>query len=232
MEVTARVASRVAHDFDNILTGVIGFAELTLPLLPAGAPKQYVTELLRVGQQGAELTRRLHQLGSAITVRNRRTALIAAWRKIDASLRAILPADVGLEVNLPDELPDVAIEPEPLRQALEPILMNASEAAPGSTIAVSARSVVLNEHDSESVYGNPRPGRYVVLTVADRGAGIAPEVRRRLFVEPCFSTKLRHRGLGLSYAFRVLHAHGGGFSLEPAEGGGTIARLYLPTSPP
>ena len=73
-------------------------------------------------------------------------------------------------------------------------------------------------------------GPHVLVTVSDTGAGIKPEVRRRLFAEPFFTTKVRHRGLGLAVAFRILSAHRGGVQLDPAPppGPGTVARVVLP----
>ncbi|MFL5339664.1 MAG: ATP-binding protein [Gemmataceae bacterium] len=229
LRIMARVSSRVAHDFDNILTGVIGFAELALQQLPAGVTKQYVAELLKVGHQGAELTRRLHQLGREVPVQAQPTSLATAWRAVEAPLQVNLPPGTTLEVALPDGLPKVAMEPDALRQALEPVLLNAAEAAPTSPISITAATADLPGAEVDTVVGGLSAGRYVVLTVADRGTGVPPDVRKKLFVEPFFSTKPRHRGLGLIFAYRQLCAHGGGLRLDPADGGGTAARLYLPT---
>ena len=230
MRIAGRVASRIAHDFDNILTGVIGFAELSLPAAPLGATKQYLTELLRVGHSGAELTRKLHLFGREIPAQKLPTKLQAAWRIIEDPLRAAVPAGTDLEVAFPDDLPEIVIVAETLQLALEPVVSNAAEAAPKLPISVSARCDDLTAEDTIEIFGCPPPGRYVVITVADRGPGIAPEVRRRLFIEPCFSTKPRHRGLGLSIAFRVLLAHGGGLGLDSNDDGGAAVRLYLPTA--
>ena len=73
-------------------------------------------------------------------------------------------------------------------------------------------------------------GGYLQITVSDTGPGIKPEVRRRLFVEPFFTTKVRHRGLGLAIAYRVLCSHRGGILLEsvPPPGTGTQVRVVLP----
>src|SRR5205823_12243798 len=78
------------------------------------------------------------------------------------------------------------------------------------------------------IFGNPSPGIYIALSVADTGAGFSAEAKQRIFAEPLFSTKPRRRGLGLAAVYGTLHAHGGGIRLEHGEPSGTLVHVYLP----
>jgi signal transduction histidine kinase len=97
-------------------------------------------------------------------------------------------------------------------------------------VSVAARPVELSEADAREFLGKAATGAHLEVTVTDNGPGIKPEVRRRLFAEPFFTTKVRHRGLGLAVCYRILCAHRGGIRLSPAAapGTGTQVRVALP----
>jgi len=97
-------------------------------------------------------------------------------------------------------------------------------------VRVAARPIELTDADARAYLGRVGVGGYLQITVSDTGPGIKPEVRRRLFVEPFYTTKVRHRGLGLAIAYRVLCAHRGGIQIEPvpSPGTGTQVRVVLP----
>jgi signal transduction histidine kinase len=114
------------------------------------------------------------------------------------------------------------------------LLENAVEAVPaGGPVTVTAGVVELGDSDARSYLGRAEAGPHVAVSVRDRGPGIKPDVRPKLFAEPFFTTKVRHRGLGLAIAFRTLAAHRGGIRIEPADGGpGVLARVVLPLAKP
>jgi signal transduction histidine kinase len=108
---------------------------------------------------------------------------------------------------------------------------NAVEACPqGGVVRVTARAVELTDADARAYLGRVGIGAHLQVTVSDTGPGIKPEVRRRLFVEPFFTTKVRHRGLGLAISYRALCAHRGGILLESVTppGTGTLVRVVFP----
>jgi signal transduction histidine kinase len=142
-----------------------------------------------------------------------------------------MPLGVRVEKDFPPNLPPVAVEAGPLQVVLGHLLENAVEACPqGGVVRVSARTVELTEADARGYLGRAAAGPYLQIAVSDTGPGIKPEVRRRLFVEPFFTTKVRHRGLGLAVAYRVLCSHRGGIQLDPVPppGTGTMAKVVLP----
>ena len=139
---------------------------------------------------------------------------------------------VNLRLNVPTDLPAVALDSEHLGHVLSALLDNAREAlvGPGS-ISVSARQVDLSEADCQDLFGSARAGAHVEITIADTGIGLTPDVQKRLFSEPFFTTKPRRRGVGLAISYGILHAHRGGVRLHPGEEHGVVARVLLPAVP-
>lgn len=227
----AVIAGRMAHDFDNLLQGIIGFSDLTLPLLqPGSQPANFVAEIGKVGQRGIQFTQQLHHLSRSGQVKPSPGAVGLAVTKEETRLK-LVQNSVRIEKDLSPNLPPVAVEAGPLQIVLGHLLENAVEACQaGGVVRVTARPVELSDADSRGYLGRAGVGGYLQITVSDTGPGIKPEVRRRLFVEPFFTTKVRHRGLGLAIAYRVLCSHRGGIQIEPvpAPGTGTQVRVVLP----
>ena len=231
---SAVIAGRMAHDFDNILTGIIGFADLTAPLLPPTSQAAgFVAEVARVGQRGITFTQQLHQFSRSGQPRPNPGAITSAVLKEEARLRPVAHPNLRVERDLPVTLPAAAMEAGPLQTVIGHLMENAVEACPqGGLVRVTARQVELTDADARGYLGKVAAGPHLLVTVADTGTGIKPEVRRRLFAEPFFTTKVRHRGLGLAIAYRTLCTHRGGVRLDavPAPGTGTEARVVLPVS--
>ena len=229
LEDAAAWTCKLAHDYGNVLTSVFGFAELSMSLLPAGSPaRRYLEEVHSGAQEGAVLTQRLRLFARRPPPSPASTPLAAAAS--GARKRAEgWAAGVELRVEIPADLPPVAMSAELLHEVIGALLDNAHEAAePEGTVTLSARLARLEAEEAVGLWGDAGPGEYVCLEVADTGPGLAPEARQRLLREPFYSSKLRHRGLGLSGVYGLLHSHKGGFSLDAAPSGGVAARVYLP----
>jgi signal transduction histidine kinase len=228
----AVIAGRMAHDFDNILTGIIGFADLSAPQLPAGSQVQkFVAEIAKVGQRGIQFTQQLHQLSRSGQSKPQPGSVAAALAKEEGRLRPVLAPGVQVHSAVPANLAAVGMEGGPLAVVLGHLLENAAEATPpGGRIVVSARAVDLSPADARGFLGQVGPGPHVEIAVQDNGPGIRPEVRSKLFAEPFHTTKVRHRGLGLAIVYRTLYAHRGGVRLDPAPPPetGTVARVVIP----
>lgn len=230
----ALIAGRMAHDFDNILTGIIGFSDLATPLLPAGSQAaKFVAEISKVGQRGIVFTQQLHQLSRSGQVKPNPTAVAAVVAKEETRLKALSLSNHYFEKDVPANLPPVAIEAGLLQATLAHLIENGIEASPqGGTVRVAAHVVELSDADARDYLGRPGTGPHLLVTIADTGTGIKPEVRRRLFLDPFYTTKVRHRGLGLAIVYRVLCVHKGGIQIEPARTGpGTLVRVVLPLAP-
>jgi signal transduction histidine kinase/FixJ family two-component response regulator len=232
LETAARVASRLAHDFGNVLTGIIGFCDLSLALKapPESQLSRYLRELQRCAQNGAELTHLLRlfcrrQVGGVHPCETK--AVVA-----EEAVRQTPPGGLfAVRTTFGDDLPQVGIDAGQLRQILAVLLENARDAMQGAgAVSVSGRVVDLSAEDCLNLYGDARPGSYVEIAVTDSGPGLSPDVAKRIFAELFFTNKPRRRGFGLAVAYGVLHAHRGGLRLRPAASGGTIAEMYVPVA--
>jgi signal transduction histidine kinase/CheY-like chemotaxis protein len=240
LEAVAQVTRRLAHDFGNVLTGILGFSELALAQpMPAHSPlHSYLTEVHRGAQGGAQLTQQLRLFSRRQAHASRPCQPAAVLAEEETRLRGAAGAAVQVQTTLPGDLPPVALDADQLRQVLAPVLDNALEAvtAPGlpadppPQVTVSARVAVLGPAECRDFYGDLRPGPHVEIVVADTGPGLSPEALQRLFAEPFFSTKSRRRGFGLATAYGILCAHHGGLDLRPGRGRGVEARLVVPTA--
>jgi signal transduction histidine kinase/CheY-like chemotaxis protein len=231
LEEAANVVRRLAHDFGNVLTGILGFSELALAQqVPSGTPLHaYLTELYRGAQNGAQYTNQLRLFARRQSTTNRSCSLSTVLAEEETRLRAALAANVQLTLDVPADLPAAAVDAEQLRQALAIVLDNAREAISGpGAIAVSVRSLTMDDAHARALFGSVRPGNHLEITVADTGTSLTADAQRQLFSEPFFSTKPRKRGFGLAIAYGILSAHKGGIDILRRPEGGVIARIVIP----
>ncbi len=234
METAANVVARLAHDFGNVLTGIVGFCDLSLSLrTPADSQMgRYLRELQRCAQNGAELTHllRLFSRRQAGGVHPCDTETIVT----EEAARIGAPGSpFTVRTSVGARLPSAAIDAGQLRQVLAVLLENARDGMQAAGAAsVSVRAVDLDADDCLDLYGDVHPGPHIEIAVADSGPGLSVEASRRLFTEPFFSAKTRRRGFGLAVAYGIVHAHHGGIRLRPGASGGTVAEVYLPVAGP
>jgi signal transduction histidine kinase/CheY-like chemotaxis protein len=234
LETAASVTRRLAHDFGNVLTGILGFTELALAQqVPSNTPLHtYLNEVYRSAQTGAQFTHQLRLFSRRQSATSRWCQLSAVLAEQEARLFSARDSGLNLRLDVPADLPPVALDSEHLHGVLTALLDNAREAlvGPGS-ISVSARLTEVSESECQDVYGAVRSGPHVEIIIADTGIGLSPDVQRRLFAEPFFTTKPRRRGFGLVVAYGILHAHRGGLRLHPGAEHGVVARVLLPVAP-
>ena len=234
METVGQFAGGVAHDFNNILTGIAGVTDLIA--LVEHAPAEIAArcdELRSLTSMAAELTSRLLSFGRkqvTVVAPHDLNAVVAA---LEGVLTRILRDGVRLELSLaPDRLP-VEVDRGQIDQALMNLVGNAQDAMDaGGTILVSTGSETL---PSPRIVGSDQlaAGDYAVLRVQDDGAGILPEIADRLF-DPFATTKElgKGTGLGLSIVYSVITRHGGAVEFATQPGQGTTFTLYLPSCDP
>ncbi len=231
LEHAALVASRLSHDVGNLLTGILGFSELALAQVQAGTRAQrYVQEVWDLGRGGAEWLKKLNYFCRHNPPEFTPTGLSGALSEEAARLGPGQAQD--WRADIPADLPAVACDAESLRQALRHVLDNAREATSGrEPVVLTARAAELHAAAVQRLLGCPPAGRFVVVTVVDRGPGISPAVRGRLFRDFFFSSKPRHRGMGLMMTYGIVRRFGGGLEVGTAAAGGTEIRLYFPAAP-
>lgn len=232
VEQAAAVTGRLAHDFGNVLTGILGFTELSLTQLPENSiPHRYIQEVLHSAQQGASWVRKLQLFSRRAAPQCWPTALGPIIQEEASRLRAAWGNAVTLLVALADDLPPVPIDADSLRQMILPLLDNAREAIDEQgVVTISARAVDLTVGDCLDLMGSATPGRYVHVTITDTGRGLSAEMRARLFQDLFVSTKTRHRGLGLAVVYGLVQTFRGGLRFGPEPKQGTAVHLFLRTA--
>ncbi len=231
VEAIGQMAGGVAHDFNNILTAVIG--NLSLVRLPDDDDlnRPLLAAVEQAAARAADLTRKL--LGYA-----RRNQLVfapvearGALDEVVSLLRHTVDPRIHLSVEVRPNCPPVHADPTLLVQAILNLGLNARDAMPdGGALTFTAEPVDL--HDAElcpAGWDDVRPGRYVRLAAADTGTGMTPEVQARLF-EPFFTTKGigKGTGLGLAMVYGIVKQHLGWIEVHSRPGVGTRIELNLP----
>jgi PAS domain S-box-containing protein len=231
MEGIGTLAGGIAHDFNNILSGILGYAALIKAMVPEGERVHRYTDIIeRSATRGAELTQQLLGYARGGKYQVARVRLNDVAQEVVALLRGGL-ADRGITVDarLDHHLPAVEADAGQIHQVLSNLCINARDAMPeGGRLRLVSEAVDLQSGDPEAPPGL-EPGRFVRLTVADTGHGMAPDVQRRMF-EPFFTTKApgEGTGLGLAMVYGIVKNHGGQITVASRPGQGTAVRVWLP----
>jgi PAS domain S-box-containing protein len=229
MEAIGRLAGGVAHDFNNILTAISGYAGELLSVLPASHPGRAAAEEIgKVGDQAGMLTKQLLAVSRKQVMRPRHVNLNDILRDIHELLRRLLGETVEIRYVLEPDLGTVVADPGQIQQVIMNLAINARDAmAHGGRLTLSTSNVFLDPRDAQAE-GLPA-GAYVTLTARDTGAGMGPATRERVF-EPFFTTKPlgAGTGLGLSMVHGIVQQSGGSIRLESEEGRGSMLRVFFP----
>ena len=230
MEAVGRLAGGVAHDFNNMLTAILGYGELLEDAL-AGNPalKGAIDEVVKAGRRAAELTKRLLAFSRKQVMAPESLDVGAVVKDVQGMLRRLIGEDVVLEVAAGKDVPPVFADRGQVEQVLMNLAVNARDAMPkGGKLRISFGAVDIGAPGAEGV---PAAGRYVRLSVSDTGCGMTDEVKAHLF-EPFYTTKGpgQGTGLGLATVHGILRQSGGGISATSTLGVGTTFDTYLPLS--
>jgi PAS domain S-box-containing protein len=232
METVGRLASGVAHDFNNVLSVIMSCSEVILARLAPDDPiRALVEEVRKAGHQASSLTRQLLILARPQAARPEILDLNAVVRDMDSLLRRLIRGGARLELELARELGPVRVDPGRAEQVILNLCVNARDAmARGGTITISTSRVDLATA-ATGVRGRVEPGSYVKLAVRDEGSGMPPDVVARLF-EPFFTTKEpgKGTGLGLSTVDVIVRAAGGSIVVESEVGKGSTFAVYFPVA--
>jgi two-component system, cell cycle sensor histidine kinase and response regulator CckA len=229
MEAVGRLAGGVAHDFSNVLAVVLGYSELLMRDLPHGDARlrESAEGIIEAANRAVGVTRQLLTLSRKKLLRPE----VLSLNKVVLDLGRLLSRAIGERIEITTQLQDglwpVLADADQLAQVLLNLAVNARDAMPdGGALDVATANVDLSAppHDLPLA-----PGRYVALTVHDRGCGMTEEVRARLF-EPFFTTKETGTGLGLATVYGIARQAGGAIRVDSRPGEGTTFVVYLPAA--
>ena len=231
MEAVGRLASGVAHDFNNLLTVISNYVRFVYEDLEDATHREDLENVLDASERGSKLVRQLltlsrRELGTVTAVE-----LSGAIGGMEDILRTSLGARVSLELDLPEGLPPIEIDPAHVDQILLNLVVNARDAiAEQGSVSISARELTLTEPISTRQC-EVMPGRYIVLSVSDDGMGMSRQTIDQAF-EPFFTTKPEGSGTGLGLAtlHGIVNGLGGYVTVDSELGKGTRFTIYLPVS--
>jgi len=228
MESVGRLAGGVAHDFNNLITAILGSAQMIDESLGADHPRREDIEEIRgAALRAADLTRQLLAFSRQQVLRPKILDLNALVTRIEKLLRRLIGEHIALRTALAPSLASVRADPGQLEQVLVNLVVNARDAMPeGGTITIETAFAAAAE--AQDVPAMPS-GPFVRLVVRDDGRGIAPDARPHLF-EPFYTTKdqARGAGLGLATVYGIVKQSDGFIKVESEVGEGAAFVIYLP----
>ncbi|MBW1961880.1 MAG: response regulator [Deltaproteobacteria bacterium] len=231
MEAVGTLAGGVAHDFNNILTTIIGNAELAMMALENNSSVYgNIKEILKAGQHAAALTRQLLAFSRKDMIQPRVLNLNVLIMNLEKMLRRLIGENIELITTYESDLWKVEVDSGQMEQVIINLSVNARDAMPKrgklyiETGNVEHNEAYFKEHAMES-----EPGPYVMIAITDTGTGMDKETQSRIF-EPFFTTKElgRGTGLGLSTVYGIVKQNKGHIWVYSEEGKGTTFKVYLP----
>jgi PAS domain S-box-containing protein len=233
LESLGTLASGIAHDLNNILTPMIGIVQLLPVKIPnLDPPTQRLLQILSdSSRRGADLVKQILSFTRGIEGKPTNTQIKHLIAEIQKVIQQTFPKNIDLVLDLPKELWLIAADVTLLHQVLMNLAVNARDAMPaGGTLQITAENLTIDENYARMNLA-AKVGNYVVITIADTGQGMPPEIVDRIF-DPFFTTKAigQGTGLGLSTVIGIIHSHHGFVNVYSEVGKGTRFKVYLPAT--
>lgn len=230
LNAIGQLTAGIAHEFNNLLTSINGFAELLqMELAPDDPRARKVKHILASGRRAAGLINQLLAFGRKQVIMPQVLDLNQVLRGLISMVRMALRYNVTLITDFDPALWLVKIDPTQVEQIVLNLVFNACDAMPeGGTLTVRTANVLLDE-SLLAMHPDLEAGRYVLLAVEDTGIGMDDYVKQHLF-EPFFTTKEvgKGTGLGLAAVFGIVKQNGGDITVESSPSMGTAVHIYLP----
>jgi signal transduction histidine kinase len=228
METVGALASGISHNFNNILGGILGHAEIAEERLSADNPSAHNLEAIRRGaEQARDLVHQILAFGSPRDARRRPVSAKALVADAAALLYASLPSRIELLIKLAPQEATLSGEPVQLQQVILNLCNNAAQAMQGDGRVEVETEVHEITRTLSLTHGELQSGRYVRIAVKDTGRGMDEATLDRIF-EPFFTTRSAGNGLGLATVREILREHGGAINVWSMPGVGSRFEVWLP----
>ncbi len=234
LEAIGRLAGGVAHDFNNLMTGIRGISQDLQASFSADDPRRADTDaIIQASNRAFAVTRQLLAFGRRQVINPRAVDPNAIVLEVNKLLRRLIGEDIKINLGL-GEVGPIKVDPIQLEQIILNLTVNARDAMPqGGTITLRTAEGDLQDGEIDTDTGqnhlSARPGRYVMLEVADTGSGMDSETMSHIF-EPFFTTKEKDKGtgLGLATVYGIVKQSGGHIRISSQPHQGTSLKVYFP----
>jgi signal transduction histidine kinase len=230
MEAVGRLAGGVAHDFNNMLTVILGYAELARDQMKQDDPLlNYLTMIEKAAEHSRDITRQLLAFSRKQISEPKVIDLNHSLAYIEKTLARLIGEDVELVSSPGDNLWKIKIDPSQVDQILVNLAINARDAMPeGGRLTIRTRNLHLDEAFLKT-HVNIKSDEYVLLEVSDTGSGIDIDTLPHVF-EPFFTTKETGKGtgLGLATVYGIVHQNNGIINVYSEPGQGTVFKIFFP----
>lgn len=229
LEAVGRLAGSVAHDFNNILTAINGYAELLAAKVTDEHLSKNIGEIIAASGRATKLVQQLLAFSRRQVIKPVSVNLNSIVTAMDSLLHQVVGENIEFETHFDNDLGTTEIDPALVEQVIMNLVVNARDAMPsGGKLTIETFRTELNEEYCD-MHPPVQPGDYVVLTVSDTGVGISQDIRDKIY-EPFFTTKAMGKGtgLGLSTVYGIVKQSGGHIWCYSELGRGTTFKIYLP----
>ena len=230
MEAVGRLAGGVAHDFNNILTAILGYSDLLLAQMNSSHPMhKSISEIRRAGEFAASLTHQLLAFSRRQSLQLKILDINDVVNSIEKMLKRLIGEDIQIMTVLDTSAGNIKADAGQLEQVVLNLAVNARDAMPkGGVITIQTSNAKFFGDDMSHITELP-PGRYVKLMISDTGSGMSDEVKKHLF-EPFFTTKDQGKGtgLGLATCYGIVKQCGGHIVVDSVMGQGTTFQIFFP----
>jgi len=230
LEAVGILAGGVAHDFNNVLTTILGYSQIIAMKLPEGDPtREMVEEIHSAGERAAGLTRQLLAFSSKQVMEMRIVNLNMVVEDMAKMLGRLIGENIVMSILPAKRIGNIKADVGQIEQILMNLVVNSRDAMPdGGILTIETGELFLDE-DYARRHSDVTTGTYAVLTVTDNGAGMSQEIQEKIF-DPFFTTKEHGKGtgLGLATVYGIVKQHYGHIYVYSEPGRGTTFKIYFP----
>jgi PAS domain S-box-containing protein len=231
-ESLGKMAGGIAHGFNNILAGILGYAEIILMELPSDSPERYYLQKIQKStQRGSDITKQMLSYTGHVKFTLEEINLAELIKEMNQFIEISTSNKCIFKYDIEENLPTIQGDTGQIRQVIMNLIMNASEAIESNNgiITLKTGKIACNETYLCKNYPeeNLSEGIYLYLDISDTGCGIEEDIQSKIF-DPFFTTKFLGRGLGLAAVHGIVRVHKGAIKVFSKKGEGTTMRLLFP----